>query len=146
MLSHTRSRGDRGTVLLLFPAAVMIMVVMGALVIDTGVVHLRGRELQAVAQSAANDTLAALDVEALRRGEGIVIDADRARTIVGDAVAAGPLPGARLVAIDVGTDAAARLEIAVTMRLDTELVLAPALGDLDRVSLTRTGRAVILEE
>lgn len=143
---HRDNRDSRGTVLLLFPAAVLVMIVLGALVIDVGVTNLRGRELGAVADSAANDALAALDIEALRRGDGIMIDPLRAREIVAEAVAAGPLPHARVTDLEVGTDPTGRIEIAVTLQVDVDLVLVPAIGDLDRITLTRTGRVVILEE
>ncbi len=140
MLNKDRTRtGDRGTVLLMFPAALMVMVVMGAIVIDVGYTAIRGRELRAVAASAANDSLAALDVAVLRATGDVVIDQSTARRIVAQAIALGPLPDAQIVGIDING-----FEIAVTLRLEIELVMAPALGDLNRVTLIRTERAVVL--
>ena len=133
------TRDDRGTVLLLFPAALMVMVILGAMVVDVGYTTIRGRELRAVAASAANDSLAALDVVELRTSGRAVIDEAAARRTVAEAVAAGPLPDARIV--DVVVD---RFEIAVTLALDLDLVMAPALGDLARVTLVRTERAAVL--
>ncbi len=137
-------RPARGTVLLLFPAAITIMFVLGAIVVDVALAQLRARELEAVAASAANDALAALDIAALRAGDGIVIDETEARADVVRSVAAGPLPGARVTAVDVGRDVAGRTVITVSLRLDVDLVMAPSIGDLGRVTLRRTERAVIL--
>lgn len=134
-----RLRGNRGTVLLLFPAALMVMVVLGAIVIDVGYTTIRGRELGAVAASAANDSLGALDVSVLRATGEVVISESDAHRIVARAIALGPLPDAQIVNIDIQG-----FEIAVTLRLDIDLVMAPALGDLNRVRLIRTERAIVL--
>ncbi|MCY3851032.1 MAG: hypothetical protein OXF75_09575 [Acidimicrobiaceae bacterium] len=134
-----RRRDSRGTVLLMFPAALLAMVVLGAIAIDVGYTTVRGRELRAVAASAANDSLAALDIEVLRDTGDVVIDESAAHRIVAAAVALGPLPDARVVDVDVDG-----FEIAVTLRLDIELVMAPALGNLKQVTLTRTERAIVL--
>ena len=133
------SRGSRGTVLLMFPAALLVMVVLGAIVIDVGYTTVRGRELRAVAASAANDSLAALDTATLRATGAAVIDESVAHRIVTQAIALGPLPDARVHEVEING-----FEIAVTLQLDIELVMAPALGDLKRVTLQRTGRAVVL--
>ena len=140
MLNKDRTRtSDRGTVLLMFPAALMVMVILGAMVIDVGYTAIRGRELRAVAASAANDSLAALDIAVLRATGDVVIDEGAARRIVAQAIALGPLPDAQIVDIEIEG-----FEIAVTLQLEIELVMAPALGDLNRVTLIRTERAVVL--
>jgi hypothetical protein len=138
------SRPDRGTVLLLFPAAVLIMFLLGAVVIDVALTQVRARELDAVAASAANDALAVLDIDALRAGDGLVINEADALAYATRSVAAGPLPDARVADVEIGRDPAGRTVIAVTLRLDVSLVMAPAIGDLDRIPLRRTQRAVIL--
>jgi hypothetical protein len=135
---------DRGTVLLLFPAAVLVMFVLGAIVIDVSLSQLRGRELEAVAASAANDVLAALDVGALRSGQGIVISETDARSVVAASIDAGPLPQARVTDVAVEVDDADRTVIDVTLSLDVELVMAPAIGNLGAITLQRTERALIL--
>ena len=140
MLNKDRTRtSDQGTVLLMFPAALMVMVILGAMVIDVGYTTIRGRELRAVAASAANDSLAALDIAVLRATGDVVIDEGAAHRIVAQAIALGPLPDAQIVDIEIEG-----FEIAVTLRLEIDLVMAPALGDLNRVTLIRTERAVVL--
>ncbi len=137
--SAPRLRDGRGTVLLMFPAALMVMVILGAIVVDVGYTTIRGRELRAVAASAANDSLAALDIVELRTTGQTVIDGAAARRIVAEAIASGPLPDARIVDVAIN-----RFEIAVTLALDLELVMAPALGDLTRVTLVRTERVAVV--
>lgn len=128
----------------MFPAAVLIMFIMGAIVIDVGLTQVRARELEAVAASAANDALAALDIDTLRSGGGISINQADARRHAEASVAAGSLPDADVTEIAVTLDSQGRTVIAVTLRLDVNLVMAPSIGDLDQVTLQRTERAVIL--
>lgn len=144
MLTARPAGSDAGTVLLLFPAGVLIMFLLGAMVVDVGLTQLRARELEAAAGSAAADALAALDVAALRNGDGVVIDEAMARAQVEASVAAGPLPAAQVDAVSIELDAQGRTLISVTLRLQVELVMAPAVGPLGEVTLQRTERAIIL--
>lgn len=138
-------RDDRGTVMLLFPAAFLIMIILGAIVVDVGLSQVRARELESVASSAANDALAALDVGVLRETGEIRFDLARAEAIVAESVAAGPLDEAAIVAVSVGTTGAGEPQIEVTLTLDVEFIMAPALpGELDSTTITRTRTATIL--
>jgi hypothetical protein len=61
------------------PAAVMIVLVLAALTVDLGRVHLGRREVVAAADAAANDAVTAgLDERAYRAGHGYDIDPRRA--------------------------------------------------------------------
>ena len=138
-------RSDRGTVLLLFPAAFLIMIVLGAIVVDVGLSHVRARELEAVASSAANDALAALDLDTLRATGELRVDLVRAERIVQDAVANGTLADAVVIAVDVGANGAGDPQLEVTLQLEVEFIMAPALpGGLDSTTITRTRTASIL--
>ena len=142
MLSY---RTDRGTVLLMFPAAMLIMVVLGAIVIDVGLTQVRARELDAVAASAANDTLAALDIHQLRTDGTVRLDQTKAVAIARAAVATGPLPDAVVTDVAITTDPLGRMEIAVTLQLEVRLIIAPALpGDLEVTTIRRTASVTIL--
>ena len=144
MLSRLR-RSDRGTVLLLFPAAALIMIVLGAMVIDVSLSHVRARELESVAASAANDALGALDVHHLRATGEIRFDLARAEAIVAESVAAGPLPGAAVDAVTISGVGGANPEIAVTLTLVVDLVMAPALpAEIASTTITRTRTVSIL--
>jgi Flp pilus assembly protein TadG len=138
-------RRDRGTVLLLFPAAFLIMIVLGAIVVDVGLSHVRARELEAVASSAANDALAALDVAALRENGELRFDLVRAEQIVQESVASGALADAVVIDVGVGTNGAGDPQLEVTLQLQVELIMAPALpGGLGSTTITRTRTASIL--
>ncbi len=142
MLKPTR---DRGTVLLMFPAAMLIVLVLGGLAIDVGLSQVRARELQSVAASSANDALASLDIGALRSDGQISFDRARAEMIVAQSVAAGPLPTATIDFVGIQADALGRPEFVVTLSLDVDLVIAPALpGDLETTRITRTESVTIL--
>lgn len=72
---------ERGTVLLLVPAAVFILCVLGAIVVDSAHATMRRRELQHAADAAANDVAAlAIDPAALRTGI-VVLDPARAQEV-----------------------------------------------------------------
>lgn len=74
--TRRRAARDAGSVLLLFPAAFLIVLVLGAIAIDAGVAFMRQRELAAAAGAAANDAVAIAVEESLLRGEGLVVDPD----------------------------------------------------------------------
>ena len=74
MGERTRSR-DRGTVLMLMPAAVLVLLVLGGIAFDFAHLYLARRELSSVAESAANDAVTyGVDQAAVRRGDGYVLD------------------------------------------------------------------------
>ena len=69
------SRGERGTVLMLMPAAVLVLIVLGGIAFDYAHLYLAKRELSSLAESAANDAVTfAADEAAVRRGDGYVLD------------------------------------------------------------------------
>jgi hypothetical protein len=70
--------GDGGSVLMLVPAAVLIVLVMAAIAVDMSLLHLRRRQAHDLAAAAANDAAtAAADQAALRDGD-YVLDEDAA--------------------------------------------------------------------
>ena len=86
-------RSERGSVLLLFPAAVFVLCVLAALAVDAAHATMRRRELQHAADAAANDAAAlSIDEVALRDG-ATVLDEDRARRVVVDSIARQGLGG-----------------------------------------------------
>jgi Flp pilus assembly protein TadG len=78
-----RARTDHGSALMLMPAAVLVMLVLGAITVDLAVVRLGQRELVAAAGDAANDAATVgLDEAVLRAGRGHVLDPGRAESAV----------------------------------------------------------------
>lgn len=101
--SH-RLRSDGGSSLLLFPAAVMIVLVLGAIAVDLSVVHLAKRQVLDLAASAANDAVTAgLDQTTFRTTGDYVIDPGLAADAVERSVAANdPTGRTTIVAVTVG--------------------------------------------
>jgi Flp pilus assembly protein TadG len=60
---------------MLMPAAVLVLFILGAITFDYAHLYLAKRELQAAAESAANDAVTfGVDQAAVRRGRGIDLD------------------------------------------------------------------------
>lgn len=136
---------QRGSVLMLFPAAVLVMLVLAAIVIDYGFVRVRALELRAVAASAANDVLGAVDTDALRSTGMISFDLDIAADLARTAVEAGPLPHATVENITISDASGGRWEIAVTLSVDIDPVIAPALpGGYHNLQATVTERVLVI--
>ncbi|MEM9522085.1 MAG: hypothetical protein AAGA37_22445 [Actinomycetota bacterium] len=139
------ARRERGSIHLLFPAAFLVMIVLGAIVIDVGLSQVRARELEAVASSAANDALGALDLDALRENGEVRFDVAHAERIVQQAVANGALTDAVVLDVALSTNGLGEPQIDVTLQLQVEFVIAPALpGGLDSTTITRTRSASVL--
>ena len=69
------------------PAAVLIVLVLGAIAVDLTAVQLRQRDAVSAAASAANDAVTyGLDETALRRGDGYHLDPARAHAAVTDSL------------------------------------------------------------
>lgn len=82
-------RSARGSVLMLMPAAVLVVVILGGIALDSAVVFAAQRELVNGAQAAANDAVTyGIDVGAFRSGKGYVYDAGRVDDAVDRALAA----------------------------------------------------------
>ncbi len=117
------NRADqRGSALLLIPAGVLIVLLLGALVVDTAVVFLAEREAEATASAAANDLAAlALDEAELRTTGRYVLDPyaltdleDIVRRTALDRLSSAFEPGSTTVTISVLDDAV--IEVRVTGR------------------------------
>lgn len=92
MLTGSRPRRpDRGSVLMLMPACLLIVLVLASIAVDMSLVHLRHQQALDVAASAANDAVTAgADPASLRSGQ-YRIDPAAARQVVGRAVEASDL-------------------------------------------------------
>ena len=70
-----RRRTERGSVLLLFPAAVLVVVVLAAMAVDASIAFLGERELSAAVAAAANDAATrAIDERAFYDGGRVELD------------------------------------------------------------------------
>lgn len=83
MPAVTHRRHERGSVLMLMPAAVLIVILLGAIAVDGAIAFLGEREALGLATAAANDAAAAaLDQDRFRDTGEFTLDHDRARRIV----------------------------------------------------------------
>jgi Flp pilus assembly protein TadG len=74
---------------MLMPAAVLVLLVLGAITFDYAHLYLAKRDLQAAAESAANDAVTfGIDQAAVRRGDGVHLDPDRVARAVDASLAA----------------------------------------------------------
>jgi hypothetical protein len=87
-MTTAKGPGDRASVLMLVPAAVLIVLVMASIAVDMTLVQLRQRQAYDLAAGAANDAAtAAADQGALRAGT-YRVDAEAALRVVERVVAA----------------------------------------------------------
>jgi hypothetical protein len=91
-MSGTARQRDRGSALMLMPAGLLIVLVLASIAVDMSVVHLRKRQAFELAAAAANDAATAgVDQGRLRTTHDYVLDPERARAVVSDAVAGSEL-------------------------------------------------------
>ena len=85
---------ERGTALLLFPAAVMVLMVLAAIAVDLTSIHLARREVYRIASQAADDAAAMIDHHSLRTGDLRTIDLSAATRLVRGELTVAKMPGA----------------------------------------------------
>ncbi len=82
-LSSRTGERERGSAMLLVPAAMIIVVLMAAVTLDSAHAFLMQRELAATADALANDAIAAIDADRVYNGDTLKLYADaRLETIV----------------------------------------------------------------
>ena len=97
--------GERGSALMLMPAAVLVVLILGALAVDSAVMFLGERELADVAAAAANDAATvALRPAAVERLGALAIDQRRAGEAAGTVAAARSSDAVTLTDVTVRTD------------------------------------------
>lgn len=132
-------RRERGSVLFLFPAGTLVVLVLAAITVDLGLLHVRSRELWSIADAAANDAASGgLDVGALRRTGELRLDPGLATTAAVAAVDTASVDGVRVVSVTVGGDGR---EITVVLAREAELVIGRGLPGADTRTLTATATA-----
>lgn len=132
---------ERGSSLMLMPAAVLVFVVLGALAVDFSNVHLGQREVIAAVQGAASDAAAASYRDAAFYGEGVVEIDERAALEEARASLAATDLGIRITSFAVTDDG--RVVIAAEAPVDT--IFAKALpGGPDTVTVTARASAQLV--
>lgn len=114
-------RSERGSVLLLMPAGILVVVLLGSIAVDFAIAFLGEREVASLATSAANDAAtAAVDEAHLRATGEFRLDPTRAERVVAATIAASSsevdLDAPVVEVIDVNGEPAVRVRL--TGRVD----------------------------
>lgn len=144
MRRHRHER-ERASVLMLMPAGVLIVLLLGAISFDLSLVFLRQRQASSVAVDVANDLVsAAFDEQAFRSSGAFELDPDLAdrlgRSLVDDSDLGGDV-----VAFAVDVLGADSVQVTLTVRVD--YVFAKAIpGAADGTTVTARATAVAVPE
>ena len=129
-------RGARGSVLMLMPAAVLIVLLLGAIAVDSAIVYLRQRQAYNVAFDAANDAAGAGFDLAVAREEGeIVYDPARVEALARQAVEAAGIEDLELVDARPDGD-----EVVVTVAVTVRHLFVQVFGERSRDTVTIDAR------
>ena len=111
-------RPDRGSTLLFFPAALLVVVVLASITVDLARLRLVQRQVDDTAAAAVNDAVTAgLDVDALRRGDDYRLDRRRVEQVVGRSVQAHDHAGIGTLEADVEVTGPRAVEVHLTGRV-----------------------------
>ncbi len=125
---------------MLMPAAVLVMVILGAIVVDSAVLRVRAHELDNAATAAANDAAAYLLDARLYESGVIEASESDAREIAAESLRARGLEGLELADVAILDD-----RVVVRVRREVEVVFGRALlGDAASRTLSGEGRASLL--
>lgn len=137
---------ERGSVLMLVPAGVLVLFVLGSLTVDHAIAFLAQRQLTAAAAGAANDAATAAVSEEGFYGGGaagaprVAIDPRAAEAVVDRALAARPAPGLSGLSRRVEVSASGR-QVCVTLTARVGYLFARGVPGAAREAVV-TGRAV----
>ena len=120
--------GQRGSVLMLMPAAVLVFLVLGAIAVDFAVVFLAEREVANAAASAANDAAAqAVDRDAFYATATLRLDGTVAAGVAARSVGAAWLDDHLERIVTTTGVAAGGPEVTVTVRARVRYLFASAV-------------------
>lgn len=112
-------RHERGTALLLYPTAVLVLMLLGALVVDESGMFLAKRRLFHQASAMADDAATLLDPQALHLAGRRQIDAEAVHRFLLSRLTESPLPGTLVGEPLVRIDAPAQsLELHLAVRVE----------------------------
>lgn len=134
-MSDTRCR-DRGSVLMLMPAALLVLFVLAGITFDYAHLYLAQRELQSAAEAAVNDAVTwGVDQGSVRRGGGPVLD----ETLVEQAVDASLATHGASLDLDGPpvVEALSATEVRVTVTGRVDYLFVPAVPGLPRSTTVR---------
>lgn len=138
-MKHSR---DRGTVLMLMPAGILIVLLLGAIAFDLSLLFLRQRQASSVVGDVANDLATqAVDEAAFRATGDYQLDPDRADSL-GRALLAQSDIAPEVVDIEIELLGAETVRVTVIVRVDYVFAKAiPGTADGSEVRATATAVA-----
>ena len=137
------SRRDRGSVLMLMPAGVLVVLLLGAMAFDLSAVFLRQRQASALAVDVANDlATAALDEAAFRADGEYRLDPARATELGLAFIDASDLRD-QVAEVEVTVVGADAVEVRVVLNVEYVFAKAiPGTSDGTTVEASATAEAV----
>ena len=137
-LDRRSGRPDGASVLLLVPAGIVIVLLLGAIAVDSAIVYLEQRQAYNVAFDAANDAAgAAVDRDLLRKTGTISYAAGRVETVAAQAIAASGTHALTFVDAGIEPDGT----VAVTVEVEVRRLFGQAFGGRSSDILVVTARA-----
>ena len=131
---------------MLMPASFLVLLVLGSIALDFGLLHTRQRELEHLADGAANDAASyAVDVGRLRSAGCVALLPERAAAAAEASISGSGVRDVQLDAVELQIidDLPA---VVVRLSLDAQLVLAPALpAAADHKQLAAEATAVLFD-
>lgn len=130
---------ERATALVMVPATLLVLVVLGAVAVDLSAVHAAQRSLYRETSAAADDAAGVIDGHEYQRSGRVSVDADGARRLVEARLRSADLPG-RLVSLEVRTTPETVVVAAEVAVPHVFLSAVPGHPDDRRVSMTARAR------
>ncbi len=135
-------RNDRGQTIFVVPAAFLILLVLGTVTLEAAALHLRQRQLDDLADSAASDAVAVgFDQDAFRSGGVLRVDPDAAYDALPAGIDGSNVPDAIVTGLRVIDGPEPRVE--VQLSLEHEWIIGRSLLGASTV-LQATGRAELV--
>ena len=124
--------------LMLLPAALLVLLILGAVAVDAAVAFMGQREAAALAASAAGDGIvAAADADAFYTDEGaLVLDPERLQAAAEAVVADTQSSALEVTGVEATCEDTDGLEVTVRVDGVVGVVFSPAVGDLDQWEVT----------
>ncbi|HYD08661.1 MAG TPA: hypothetical protein VEA78_01055 [Acidimicrobiales bacterium] len=137
-------RSERGSVLALLPAAVMIVIVLGAIAVDGSLTFLAERQVANLAASVANDAATqGLDVVQYYEHGTLTLDESLVQAVADDAAAAAVASLSHLDDLVIEVDVIDASTVAVSVTARTRTLFSRAMpASVEWRSVGATARAV----
>jgi hypothetical protein len=129
------SRGERGSVLVLMPASVLVLLVLAAIAVDFAAMFLGEQEIADAAAAAANDAVvAAIGEQRFYTCGQLSLDESTAERVAAQAIEARTADSvtAAKVRVDIGNTPTGVPEATVTVTGTVELIFASAIPGASR--------------